>query len=211
MHTLNLPAVPALIIIADYFLSQCALLEVLHLHSGGASTRGRRMTLGSHFCLACSSLKTVDLPKLASISIIPMLFMYKCTSLAKLDISHMTKVTQIDQDFCGENVNLETLILPPTFVNIKILGPRFLKNCASLNHSLQLHQMRELSSVGAEFMLGCPSGDRIIDDAGGGEANGSSTHDDIAPILRKALTMRSEDEAKEREKKKISNEGCVLQ
>ena len=103
--------------------------------------------------LAFTSLTRLDLSAVSTVTRIEDNFLQGCASLTSLDLSSFNSLTHVGNSFlyCSSLTSLDLSSL-----NLKRIGSFFLYNCTSLT-SLDLSSLKSLTHVGDCFLKGCSS------------------------------------------------------
>ena len=109
--------------------------------------------------ITAEALEDVDDPEVACLllqaevaTVIPDGFLM-VTSLTTLDLSAVSFVTQIGEEFLCDCTSLTSIDLSG-FINVTEVGKHFLTNCEGLT-SLDLRPLNSLTKIGACFLFGC--------------------------------------------------------
>ena len=107
------------------------------------------------FFFFCSALTTLDLSAVSCVTEIGDDFLMDCTSLTRIDLSGLSKLRQVGYDFLNNCTMLTTLDLAP-LGSLMHVASGFLFNCANLTE-LALPPLLRITHITDQFLYNCHS------------------------------------------------------
>ena len=104
---------------------------------------------------SCDSLTSIDFTSLHNVTAIPSKFLNNSKSLTHVNLSGLSKVTSVGDDF-SKNCESLTSIDVSGFQKLTTIGYGFLHSTRSLT-SVDLSSLSEVTSIGNEFVRNCES------------------------------------------------------
>ena len=113
-------------------------------------------TIGSRFLAYSSGIELLSFGPLAGkVESIDDLFLLRCTSLVRLDLSALSQgaISKIRNGFCCGCESLQAVTFGKVFCSVTIIGSEFFKYCRSLK-TLDLSWASNVTSIGNHFLHG---------------------------------------------------------
>ena len=133
--------------IGDKFLYKCSALTEINFPSVSNIT-----SIGKDFLSNCIGLKNITFPSVSNITSIDDAFLYGIR-LENIDLTFLSKVKIIGNNFLGECIELKNINLTP-LSNVTSIGSYFLYNCIKLE-SIDLKPLLHLTSIDHSFLTDC--------------------------------------------------------
>ena len=136
--------------IGDYFLGYCMSLKEICNMAGLRNVK----TIGSDFLFGCVCLTSVDISVLRSSEKIGPWFLRDCKTLASVNLCSFEKVTDIGDAFLDQCESLTDISNISGLRNVKSIGSDFLFGCRSLP-SVDISVLQNVTSIGSRFLAKC--------------------------------------------------------
>ena len=150
LESVDLFSFDKITVISDEFLSECESLKDISNMSGLSNVK----SIEKNFLGGCESLVSVDASALKSVRSIGSGFLTRCKKLESVDLCSFNEVTVIGDSFLSDCTSLKDISNMSALKNVKSIGKNFLAGCESLV-SVDASTLKSVTSIDEGFLTRC--------------------------------------------------------